>query len=374
MLPWTAARGCEHTSCYDHVSDLESFSETMKDLYLRIRGGPEICSFEDLEAQTPIRIVCKNTTASKNTTAKTNSSPPRFNLTSPDVENVIKNSEKLKVPEKPSYIKLRTDREWVDDSWAHIFEGVLEDAQDVSQMMHPRSQCISEPSFWDLRGGVGYVDARAVLAYLYRHNKAHWTSYVENTCMSVQKVFDKDPSAYFIRGELLPVFATFYGQTVHSKVDRNADEDFFDPKYLTPSIKYKGGKLTATVVSCKKNHARVIQATCDPSLNENVVVHLNLRAHYRLHHDADSGTWDKESVQNILRWILATPEYPHDSSEKKSSWEGTKPNLRHKRSRVKNQSSRRVPLGPLPVRGKGYAKGDEGQASQKRGQGSQRGA
>ncbi|KAI5308831.1 hypothetical protein KEM55_004750 [Ascosphaera atra] len=323
MLPWIVAKRCLRLYCYDHVTDPVSFAETLKDLYLLIRRSPEILSFEYLEAQKPVRITCKNTSD------EIKASPPRFDITSPDIEDVIRNSKKLK-PEQPFYTKTQTDREFINMYWSSAVDDVLEDINDPMNVNHPRYQGSAEPSFWELREGISYdMNSRVFMNGLYRHDKTHWTSFIRDFILPDPGILDNDRRDYFLRGELLPIFAAFYGQMVHSQVngDWDNDDDFYNLNFITPKLKYDGGQLTTTVVSFKQNHVRVVQASCDPSLNEDVVVHLNLRAHYILDYDTENGKWDKESVQDIMRWILFTPPYPEDIylPTEKSSREAAKP-------------------------------------------------
>ncbi|KJF61017.1 uncharacterized protein CIMG_04666 [Coccidioides immitis RS] len=70
-------------------------------------------------------------------------------------------------------------------------------------------------------------------------------------------------------------------------------------------LRYKGGLLTATIVTFIPGNVRIIQVTCNPSDKLPKLI-FTLRAIYNFGKD----NYDKSTAYDVMKWILSPPEAP----------------------------------------------------------------
>ncbi|KAM5497233.1 hypothetical protein McaMca56_004239 [Microsporum canis] len=230
--------------------------------------APNSFSFEWLERTPDLEVKCKDFTGQKVVFP-----------TSPELLEAIRDCERINHPNKGG---------WLPNDWQ--FSGFLESAAYQALKKVPSTK--SADTLGESITIQSYPRIKGVrLFYL---NDNHWSCIMRDwTCHSEKQVDKKD---HIRKSELLAATSIFCRQM--NVMTWNPDSNRYKAK-----PRYKGGLLTATIVTCICAQVRVVQATLNPSEKYPTLTYT-LRAIY----DLGEEKYDKEAAFTAVQWILSPPD------------------------------------------------------------------
>ncbi|EGE01021.1 hypothetical protein TEQG_00075 [Trichophyton equinum CBS 127.97] len=228
--------------------------------------------FDWLEKTPDIRLRCRNTTEQET-----------LFTTPPELLRAIHTCEWVTSPEKD--LGLPSD-------WG--FAGLIQFAvHKVQETVDVKSQRLYGPSFKQLYcERVRNIHGLEVLC----PHQNHWTFVIQDHTCARDMRQKADCRNYMLKSEIMAATSIFFRQM--NEMVWSSEKNRY-----TSKPRYKGGLLTATVVTFTRGKVRVVQATIRPS-EKHPTLDLNLRAKYTL----TKAGYDKNVAFDVLKWILDPPQ------------------------------------------------------------------
>ncbi|KAK2865469.1 hypothetical protein FQN49_003536 [Arthroderma sp. PD_2] len=260
---------------FDSPVKVSLFMAHLFRLYLSYK--PDSFPFEWLQKTTELEVRCRDTTGEKITVS-----------TSPELLKAIRNCERVNFPNK---------RGRLPSDWG--FSGFMNAAvhQVLDEVPFTKANEFSGPLFSKLGAGIIFdLSTRIVGVRVLYLRDNHWSCMMRDWTYDSQQ--DENSTDYLLKSETLAVTSIFCRQM--NEMIWNPDRERYKAR-----PRYKGGLLTATVVTFICGQVRIVQATLNPS-ETYPTFSYTLRTMYNLNHD----NYDKEAAYDVLKWILSPPDAP----------------------------------------------------------------
>ncbi|KAM5434762.1 hypothetical protein MferCBS31731_006534 [Microsporum ferrugineum] len=237
--------------------------------------APNSFSFEWLERTPDLEVKCKDFTGEKFAFS-----------TSPELLKAIRSCQRINDPDEGG---------WLPSDWG--FSGFLTNAahQAVDKVLCTKYADFDGPLFGTLGASITIEsNPRIKGVQLFYLKDNHWSCVMRDwTCYSEEQVDRKD---HIRKSELLAATSIFCRQMNVMTWDP-------DRKRYKAKSRYRGGILTATIVTCICAQVRIVQATLNPSEKYPTLTYT-LRAIY----DLNKKNYDKEAAFTAVQWILSPPD------------------------------------------------------------------
>ncbi|OJD26563.1 hypothetical protein ACJ73_02053 [Blastomyces percursus] len=257
------------------LGDPQVFSNLMPELfrsYLKYKS--DLLRFDWLQKTTDLNVVCRNSTTEE-----------AFFQTPEALENAIQRYTMFDDPAGHGLSLLEPH----NDCWGSWMRSALED-------LHPGERPVGGPLLDVLKEGLVMGSCRYIKGYtLFRNRPNHWT-YLLRDQSPLEPQF-RDGENYIMRSEILAIVAIFYNQM------NTLDFDVYKRTYVDRMFIYKGGSLTATIVTTMAGKVRVVQASCNPA-DEYPTLTYTLHGFW----DLSMSTYNKTTAQKVVKWLLCPPD------------------------------------------------------------------